>query len=138
MIKNKNGIGAGIAGFVLGAAAVAAGLAAHHYYTEIERVRLKDASSKADESNGDSLKRDDEGNVIVAAGMTGLLSRIDVKEGDKTAAGDTIMIIGNTIPVVSPVTGTIKTISIKEGTLVSEDETVAVIEEAGDEDSDEA
>ena len=48
------------------------------------------------------------------------------------------MIIGNTIPVVSPATGTIKTISVKEGTLVSEDETVAVIEEAGDEDSDEA
>ncbi len=67
----------------------------------------------------------------VTAHITGTVWKIEVKEGDAVAEGDTVVILESMkmeMPVESPAKGTVKEIKVKEGSPVEEGAVLMVLE----------
>lgn len=125
-MADKSRTGKILAGLFIGAAAACAGTFAYKKYKEKKEIELeRDDDDDMEETT--EPETDTEGNVLVRISIPGILTKINVAEGDHVNEGDTVATIGNDLPVEAPAAGTVTKILLKTDTMVSMDDILMTI-----------
>lgn len=124
----KKNTGKIIAGLFLGAAAACAGTLAYKNYKKKKEIELENAASDNDTEETNEPETDTEGNVLVRIEIPGILTKINVAEGDHVNEGDVVGTIGNDLPIEAPASGTVTKILLKTDTMVSMDDILMTIQ----------
>ena len=120
-------------GIVIGILAAAAGACAGHFaykkYRERKEREEREAREKreAQEAEARRSQRNENGELLVRIEIPGILTRIDVKEGDHVTEGQVLGAVGNVLTIEAPKAGTIEKIYLEPDQMVSMDDVLLTL-----------
>lgn len=127
MAKKKGGR------IVIGILAAAAGACASYFaykkYRQQKEKEEREAREKreAQEAEARRSQRNENGEILVRIEIPGILTRIDVQEGDHVTEGQVLGAVGNALTIEAPKAGTIGKIYLKPEQMVSMDDVLMTL-----------